>query len=112
MRPTNSGKPASRPLVGRVVSVRDRLISIREPRLVKVVAEVFREKLKETKEEKMPKDSMEYKVSKPVTKVVLIDALIRCTLCGGYKPASEVGFRRTKDGVLRNQPQCKACRAG
>jgi Pyruvate/2-oxoacid:ferredoxin oxidoreductase delta subunit len=58
----------------------------------------------------MPKDTMEYTVKKPVTKVVLIDALIRCNLCGGYKPASQVGFRRMKDGTLRNQAQCKACR--
>jgi len=89
-----------------------RVVSIREPSLVKVFAEVFREKLKKMKEEEMSKDTMEYVVKKPVTKVVLIDALIRCTSCGGYKPASEVGFRRMKDGVLRNQPQCKACRAG
>jgi len=42
--------------------------------------------------------------------VVLTNAKFQCTDCKEWKPAKEFGLRKTKDGVVRNQPQCKPCR--
>ena len=33
-----------------------------------------------------------------------------CPHCGKIKPLSEFGFRKMKDGTIRNQSWCKECR--
>lgn len=95
------------------------MISIRDPRLVKVVAAAMRERLLEEKEtetmgkkrEAISLKPVEYKVRRGtvVERVVLTGAFCQCTKCGGIKPMSEFGFR-VEQGVLRNQAQCKDCR--
>jgi len=44
-------------------------------------------------------------------KVVLTGVSFECTNCEEVKPASEFGTRKMPGGVVRNQPQCKACRS-
>lgn len=43
-------------------------------------------------------------------KVVLTNAMFKCTECGRWKPAAEFGLRKMGDGKIRNQAQCTACR--
>jgi len=44
-------------------------------------------------------------------KVALTNAKFYCTNCKQWKPAKEFGLRRmTRDGLIRNQAQCKSCR--
>jgi hypothetical protein len=52
----------------------------------------------------------EYRVTYPVN-VVLTRCMFNCSACGQWKPAAEVGLRCMGDGVIRNQPQCIACRS-
>ena len=44
-------------------------------------------------------------------RVVLTNAMFRCTKCHGWYPASAFGLRMDSRDVIRNQPQCKRCRA-
>jgi len=44
-------------------------------------------------------------------KVALTNAQFQCTACGHLKPAENFGLRRMKDGIIRNQAQCKKCRS-
>jgi len=46
-----------------------------------------------------------------ITGVVLSGAMFHCTRCGALKPATDVGLRHMADGIVRNQPQCSACRS-
>jgi len=63
------------------------------------------------KRESATPDVVSYTVKKIVVeRVVITGAMFQCTLCGGYKPASEFGLRMMEDGVVRNQAQCKKCR--
>lgn len=44
--------------------------------------------------------------------VVLTNAKFQCTDCQKWKAAGEFGLRKMGDGKVRNQAQCKGCRAG
>ena len=55
-------------------------------------------------------DRYDYTSHDGTVTVTLYDAAFTCTKCRKIKPASEVGLRKMKDGVVRNQPQCKSCR--
>ena len=44
-------------------------------------------------------------------KVVLTNSAFQCTACGKWKPGEEFGLRKMKDGIIRNQAQCKKCRS-
>jgi len=44
--------------------------------------------------------------------VVLTNAKFKCTNCKKWKGARAFGLRTMKDGTIRNQSQCIACRGG
>jgi len=50
-----------------------------------------------------------YRVEYPMN-VVLTNCMFRCTKCEGWFPASYFGLRMDGADIVRNQPQCKACR--
>ncbi len=63
---------------------------------------------------KQPDDlGPEYRVEYPVN-VVLTSVMFRCTGCRRWKPGSKFGLRCVPDAegndIIRNQPQCTACR--
>ena len=58
----------------------------------------------------MQKQQEKYTVGRPDGSVILTNAKFRCTGCGKWKPASEVGLRKMASGVVRNQAQCQDCR--
>jgi hypothetical protein len=56
----------------------------------------------------------DYTVEYPLN-VRLTSCKFRCTKCGKWKPAAQVGLRcvtnAAGDDIIRNQPQCKSCRS-
>jgi hypothetical protein len=52
-----------------------------------------------------------YTVRHKAGKVALTNAQFQCTDCQKWKPAEDFGLRRMKDGIIRNQAQCKKCRS-
>ena len=54
----------------------------------------------------------QYEYTKGQVRIVVQGCFIYCASCGALKPASKVGFRTMKNGTIRNQARCGACRKG
>lgn len=51
-------------------------------------------------------------VGRSRVRVVLTNGRFQCTKCRRWKSAQAFGLRTMDNGTVRNQAQCKSCRAG